>query len=132
MITLKVVKRKNPKTKEYAFYPATDSTTPVTLDSVADSITRASTIARPDVVATLSALEEQMILSLLDGKSVRLGTLGSFHLSARTQGEDTADKVTATDILQVRVQFTPSRAMKDALDINSSDTGIKLAFNKQS
>ncbi len=131
MITLKTVKRKNPKTKAEAFYPAVDGMKPMSFDAFVDSIARESTIARPDVVATLSALEEQVTLALLDGMSVRLGTLGSFRLTAKTKGKDSADDVTADDIEKVRVQFTPSRHLKEAVAVNPSATGLKLVMGKQ-
>ena len=131
MITLKVVKRKNPKTKADAFYPAVSGTRPIDFGSFVDSIARESTIARPDVVATLSALEEQVAAALLDGKSVRLGTLGSFRLTAKVKGRDTADEVTADDIEQVRVQFTPSHVLKEAVSVNPAAAGMKLVMNRQ-
>mgnify|MGYP002515635153 CR=1 FL=1 len=131
MITLKAVKRKNPKTKEDAFYPAVSGTSPMDFDSFVDSIARESTIARPDVVATLSALEEQVAAALLDGKSVRLGTLGSFRLTAKAKGRDVADDVIADDIEQLRVQFTPSRMLKEAVAVNPAAQGMKLVMNRQ-
>lgn len=131
MITLKVVKRKNPKTKTDAFYPAVSGTSPIAFDSFVDSIARESTIARPDVVATLSALEEQVAAALLDGKSVRLGTLGAFRLTAKVKGRDTADEVTADDIEKVRVQFTPSHVLKEAVAVNPAAAGMKLVMNRQ-
>ncbi len=47
------------------------------LEQVATNISRECTVTVHDVKAVLSSLQEQIILALQDGKSVRFGDLGS-------------------------------------------------------
>lgn len=53
--------------------------TPVNLNDIANRISKTCTVTEHDVKAVLSALQEQILYSLSDGHSVRLGDLGSFR-----------------------------------------------------
>lgn len=118
MITLHAISRKNPKDlTKIAFYPAIALQTPVKRNSFYDEIADESTVTKHDVKAAVSALEAQVIKYLREGYSVRLGDLGSFHLTCKGKGEPTADLVTHKDILCLRVQFTPSATMEAAFKI---------------
>jgi nucleoid DNA-binding protein len=46
---------------------------------------------------------------------VQLGELGTFRLTAHSEGVATEEEVTATQIKNVNVRFTASEALKDAL-----------------
>ena len=53
---------------------------------------------------------------LLEGKKVRLGDLGDFSLLLGSKGAETADKFTAQNITQVKVQWEPGKEFKNLLD----------------
>jgi predicted histone-like DNA-binding protein len=53
-----------------------------------------------------------IIRLLLDGHTVQLGELGSFHLTAHGEGSDTEDEVNASKIKSVHVHFTTSEALR--------------------
>ena len=130
MITLHVVKRKNPKdTTKVNYYPGIVLQTPVKRNTFYDEISQESTVTRHDVKAAVSALEAQVIKYLKEGYSVRLGDLGSFHLTCKGKGELTPDLVTHKDILRLRVQFTPSATMEAAFKI-INNPNIKFLLPK--
>lgn len=82
---------------------------PVEIDEIASQIAEASTVAKADVVAVLAALPAVMARGMNAGRSVHLQDVGHFRYTAaaRKGGRDTADKVTASDIVRARVRFTP-------------------------
>ena len=53
---------------------------------------------------------------LLEGKKIRLGDLGDFSLLLGSKGAETADKFTAQNITQVKVQWEPGKEFKNLLD----------------
>jgi predicted histone-like DNA-binding protein len=129
MITLHTIQRKNPKdATKLSYYPSISKQTPVKRDAFFDEITHESTLTKHDVKAAVSALEAQVIKYLEEGYSVRLGDLGSFHLTCKGKGEATEDKVTTKDILRLRVQFTPSAVMEAAFKVkDNSDVKFLMA-----
>ena len=132
MITLYVVKRKNPKdVTKSAFYPSIALQTPVKRNSFYDDIANESTMTKHDLKAGVSALEAQLIKYLKEGYSVRLGDLGSFHLTCKSKGAATADLVTAKNILRIHVKFTPSAQMETAMKVDSNpDVKFLMPSNK--
>ena len=53
---------------------------------------------------------------LLEGKKIRLGDLGDFSLLLGSKGAETADKFTAQNINQVKVQWEPGKEFKNLID----------------
>ena len=53
---------------------------------------------------------------LLEGKKIRLGDLGDFSLLLSSKGAETADKFTAQNITNVKVQWEPGQQFKNLLD----------------
>ena len=52
---------------------------------------------------------------LLDGYTVEIANLGSFRLTASSEGRDTKEELTANQIKNVNLRFVPYEATKDAL-----------------
>ncbi|MGE9955745.1 DNA-binding protein, partial [Segatella copri] len=50
------------------------------------------------------------------GKKIRLGDLGDFSLLLSSKGAETADKFTAQNITNVKVQWEPGQQFKNLLD----------------
>lgn len=115
----KVVKRRNPATAGVKYYAIPVVTATMTLDDVARSIERSSTVSTADVKAALDALENEVLDALRHGFSVRLGDLGSFRPTFKTGGTETADEFVASMIERVHVTFTPSTRMKQELDVEN-------------
>ena len=99
MINYKAIKRQNPQNKgEYKWYPSIVLTNPMLLDELAEAIALNCTVTAHDIKAVLSAMQEQIIFALRQGRSVRLGDLGSFRLTISGKGEADAASVFACGI----------------------------------
>lgn len=111
MIKYKAMKRKNPKNGRIAYYAAVENEKSVGFDQIADAIQAECTVHRADILAVLATLEEQVISNLQAGNSVRLGQLGSFHVTLKSRPSESEDKVTSENIKAVMVRFRKSRRM---------------------
>lgn len=103
-------------------------TTPVTLAQIVKRVEKRSTVSSDDVKAVLDALQYEVIEALEAGNTVRLGDIGSFRLTIKSQGVETAaeaKKKGAQLIKQVNVQFTKSTTMRDTLDARLLDFSIQ-------
>lgn len=119
MINYKVVPRKNPQTKAVKYYAQSMRTTAMTQDQIAANISRESTVHIADVKAVLVCLEEQIILALQNGNSVKFGDLGSFRASLRSTGADAVKKFDSDHINKVLVRFRASTSMRKSLSVKN-------------
>ena len=117
MIQYKVVKRKKPITKEVIYHPAIAGVSVVSNQKIIERIEKKCTLASSDIKAVLNALEVELIDALRDGDAVRFGDLGSFRPTIHTKSKDAEKDVNAGDIIKVRVVFTPTLRVKQALDV---------------
>lgn len=120
MIPIQVIAKRDMSTKEVKYYPQIATTTPLTLTDIAERIEQRSTVSSADVKGVLDSLQLTIKESLLAGKSVRLGDLGSFRPSfrvAETVGAPSA--VNASTIAGVRILFTPSSTLRGMLNIKN-------------
>ena len=118
MIKYVIQGKRNPLDRsQMKYYAQMASTTPVTLEQIIKRIEKRSTVSSADVKAVLDALQYEVIDALESGNSVRLGDLGSFHVTISSKGSATAAEVGIANINAVRVQFTKSAKMKSALRI---------------
>lgn len=102
---------KNPHTGELKLYPMIAPTGTMTKRQIIDVIERTTTLTSADIKACLDALEWAIVDAMKDGKSVRLGDLGSFRPTITAEGTTALDKCNASLIKRVRVRFTPSGTM---------------------
>ena len=112
MIKYKAMLRKNPKNGRTAWYAAIDNEKSVGIEEVAEAIQAECTVHRADILAVLASLEEQVVNQLLAGNTVRLGQLGSFHLTLKSRPSETEDKVTSENVKAVMVRFRKSGRMQ--------------------
>ena len=117
MINFDVIQRRNPKDGTVKFYSQVYTSEYMTLDDIAENISRECTVTVHDIKAVLSALQEQVLFALRDGNSVRLGDLGSFRLTLSGRPCETADEVTADTIEHLRVRFTMSSRLRSRLAV---------------
>lgn len=129
MIKYVIQAKKNPLTKnDVKYYPQMAPITPLTLTQIVKRVEKRSTVSSADVKAVLDALQYEVIEALEAGNTVRLGDIGSFLLTIKSQGVETAaeaKKKGAQLIKQVNVQFTKSTAMRDTLDARLLDFSIQ-------
>lgn len=121
MINYRPVARKNPITKEVKYYAQADAAEPLTLADITERVEKRSTVSSADAKAVLDALQFEIKEALLDGKSVRLGDIGSFRVTLASEGADVPDELTADKIRLVRVRFTPSSRLRRWLDRTAGD-----------
>lgn len=124
MIKFHVVPKKNPQDKSVKWYAQAATPADVSLDMVARRIEKQSTVSSSDIKAVLDALQDIIIDELQRGNSVKLGDLGSFRITLRSEGTELAEDFTAAKIKGVHVVFNPSTAMDDALERD------KIAFEQ--
>ena len=118
MLTYHVVRRKHFKTGKLLYYP--QLVTPVADDHmhIIERIEKKCTLASADVKAVVDALEVEIIDSLRQGRSVRLGDLGSFRPTLRcAAGGTEATLVGVGQIKRVHVVFHPSSRIRRALSV---------------
>ena len=118
MLTYHVVRRKHFKTGKLLYYP--QLVTPVADDHmhIIERIEKKCTLASADVKAVVDALEVEIIDSLRQGRSVRLGDLGSFRPTLRcAAGVTEATLVGVGQIKRVHVVFHPSSRIRRALSV---------------
>ena len=129
MIKYVIQEKKNPlKKTEIKYYPQMAPSTPMTLAQIVKRVEKRSTVSSADVKAVLDALQYEVIEALENGNSVRLGDLGSFRLTMKSQGVETvaeAKKKGAQLIKKVNVQFTKSTTMRDTLTPQLLDFSIQ-------
>ena len=75
-----------------------------------------SVYTRADISAILYMAVDCMREMLLEGKKIRLGDLGDFSVLLSSKGAENADKFTAQNITDVKVQWKPGAAVQDLRD----------------
>lgn len=116
MINLKTRSIKNQQTGQSNFYPAVSYAGTIGRDELCELITSKTTFTPADVKSTLCVLEEVIANHLRNGGSVRLGALGSFRTTIKSnEGKANKDEVKAIQIKAVRTVFTPSATLKSDL-----------------
>ena len=126
MLKYKIVSRKNPMNKSVKWYASIATPMPVTLNELAENIEKSSTVSRADAKAVIDALQYAIKKALLDGKSVRLGDLGSFRVTLGSSGAFSEKEFQTSMIKRVRVQFQPSTELRNAFAVSSANPSLKF------
>ncbi len=87
----------------------------ISLEKLAERMSRRSTLSRGDIYATLIELTDIIPECLLENESVQLGSLGTFSLSLSSRSEARAEDVSWRSIKNVKVQFRAGKEMKEQL-----------------
>ena len=105
------------KTEKQNAFAISQYTDVMTIEKFAKHITsHGSVYSRADISAILYMAVDCMREMLLEGKKIRLGDLGDFSLLLASKGAETADKFTAQNINNVKVQWEPGQEFKNLLD----------------
>lgn len=118
-IRYKVVERKNPKTEEPIFFAQTVDTQPVKLTQIAERLTSYTTLTRTDILAVISALEENIIQHLQQGQGIRFGMLGSISCFIKSSSAATEKGFTRQNIRGLSVSYKPAATIKYQLGIGN-------------
>ena len=102
------------KTEKQNAFAISQYTDVMTIEKFAKHITsHGSVYSRADISAILYMAVDCMREMLLEGKKIRLG---DFSLLLASKGAETADKFTAQNITNVKVQWEPGQQFKNLLD----------------
>jgi predicted histone-like DNA-binding protein len=74
-----------------------------------------TTMDRKEVEMALDRFLVILIRLLLDGHTVQLGDWGSFRLTINSTGSDTKEEVSASNITNINIRFTPGQDLKEAI-----------------
>ena len=105
------------KTEKQNAFAISQYTDIMTIEKFAKHITsHGSVYSRADISAILYIAVDCMREMLLEGKKIRLGDLGDFSLLLTSKGAEDADKFTAQNITDVKVQWEPGQQFKTLRD----------------
>lgn len=113
-----VVARKNPRdpNSPYKYYPQPVSNGESGFKSLAKRIQKNTGQNYPDVVGVLAALEDILPEELKNGLIVRLGSLGSFYTTYKTNPAEAPEDVTERNIEEVRIRFRPDKDLLEQVN----------------
>ena len=118
MLTYHVIRRKNIKTGDILYYPQLVTAAADDRAKIIERIEKKCTLASADVKAVVDALEVEIIDCLQQGRSIRLGDLGSFRPSLRCgKGVSDEQSVSPAMIKRVHIVFHPSSRIRRALSV---------------
>ncbi|MDR2126067.1 MAG: HU family DNA-binding protein [Prevotellaceae bacterium] len=111
------IERGNPSDANAAklWYPVLKSMGMVKEKEVAKLLADETTLNAKEAEMAVAQLLKVVTNLLLSGNTVQLGGLGSFRLTAKSEGVDTKEKVSAAQIKKLSVRFTESAELKDAV-----------------
>jgi predicted histone-like DNA-binding protein len=98
------------------WYPVLKSTGMVKEREVAKLLADETTLNPKEAEMAVSQLLKVVTTLLLNGSTVQLGSLGSFRVTATTEGSDTETEVTAANIKKINVRFSESEDLKKLLE----------------
>jgi predicted histone-like DNA-binding protein len=97
------------------FYASPISVGDSDIDVLTSRIEKISTVSGADIRAVLYALVDVMTEELAEGRIVRIGELGNMRVSLSSEGEVKPGDVTAGNITNSRILFTPGSRLKNML-----------------
>lgn len=111
------IQRINPsdKSKPALWYAVLKSVGMVKEKQVAREIADETTLNPKEAELAIGQLPKVVINNLLAANTVQLGDLGSFRLTAESEGSATEAEVSASNIKNLNVRFTASESLKEAL-----------------
>ena len=123
----KVFERKDPRfpNEQGKFYGAIVNLSKIGIEEIASRISSTCTVTRHDCLAVLSALQEQIIYALQEGKRVHLGDIGCFRVVANGKGSDTAEAYDTSLMTKLLVRFTPNTKLKKAISLGNKEFDLK-------
>lgn len=117
MIYYNKVQRRNPQAPEAPkkWFPAIKSRMQVSERDLIEEIADEVTLNPKEADMAIYQLFKVAIRALTDGKTVKLGDLGTFYLTITSDGVETREKVTAQQVKSVKVRFMPSLKLREAI-----------------
>lgn len=115
----KMIQRANPQDRtQIKWYAAPVNEGRVTQREIAADIVELSSLSRGDISNVIESLITIVPRYLMLGRSVNLGDLGTLRISFGSEGVDDKEQFVPSMIKGVKVVFTPSVQLKDAIEKN--------------
>lgn len=107
MISFKPVSKRNPLNPEapLSYHACVLSAGSVDLRGIAEAVADRCTLTTVDTLAVLEALLTQIPKELASGKIVNLGEFGTFSVSLRSKGAESAEEVSKFLITETKIHF---------------------------
>ncbi|MGP1421958.1 MAG: HU family DNA-binding protein [Tannerella sp.] len=113
----KMIQRANPQDRtQIKWYAAPVNEGRVTQREIAADIVELSSLSRGDISNVIESLITIVPRYLMLGRSVNLGDLGTLRISFGSEGVDEKEVFIPSMIKGVRVVFTPSVELKNAIE----------------
>ena len=112
-INVKCIQRANPQNRSNVkWYPVQNTEERLEEDEVAEQIADETTLNPSEALMAIRQLRKVVTSALLSGNSVKLGNWGSFSVALKTTGADSKEELSAKNIEQVNIRFTPGSEVK--------------------
>ena len=128
-INLIAVEKKNMRTQAVKWYAQVAPVRGIEAEVVIEEIEKRCTLTSSDIKACLDALQQSILSRILNGESVRLGDLGSFRATVRSEGRNTKELVDSTLVKGIRCRFAPSGYLRSRLKKGS--LGVRLSMQTE-
>lgn len=113
----KMIQRANPQDRtQIKWYAAPVNEGRVTQREIAADIVELSSLSRGDISNVIESLITIVPRYLMLGRSVNLSDLGTLRISFGSEGVDDKEQFVPSMIKGVKVVFTPSVQLKDAIE----------------
>ena len=99
---------KNPRSEngEGKYYPCPVYDRTIGMDEIVEDIAHATSLTAADVTAAITELAAVVRRYLIHGHKVQLDDIGTFKVSFKGTGQESAEDVTADDITQSSIKVT--------------------------
>lgn len=116
-IPFQALKRINPQGVNLTpkYYAQLLSSGVTDIDRIAELMSDGSTVRKNDIYAVLIGMVDIIGKELAQGKIVKIDRLGTFRLSARSEGSTTAKQVKRQNIKQTVILYKPGKKLKNNL-----------------
>lgn len=114
MLKFHIIKRRDPRdlNAPEKFYASIKKVQSVNLDYIANELAGTSSVSKGDVMSIITNLIDLVPKELANGRTVKLGKLGTFWLNVNSEGLEKEEDVSPEAIKKVNVRFRPSRTVK--------------------
>ena len=116
-IKFNVIDKRNPADPEAPnkYYASSFMTGKMGIEELTSRVEKISTVSGADIRAVLYAIVDVVPEIMSEGNSVTIGDLGAFRISISSEGSETPEKVTSTNIRSSKILFTPGKKFKTML-----------------
>ncbi len=116
-VNYRAVPKKNPgdQSAPAKYHAQVKASGEATLRQLAKEIATISTVSTTDAMAVIEGFLEVVPKALADGKIVRLGEFGSFSISVKGEGAESAAALSRHHIKKISVKFRPGKIFQQEI-----------------